>query len=112
MDAIHDIGMGAIIFGSIYGIFYLFVRRSERLAMMEKGVDASVFYVNNPKTGHSSLKFGMLFIGVGLGILIANILVAAGGLQEEVAYPALIFLFAGIALVLNYVIDKKEKSDN
>jgi hypothetical protein len=112
MFALQEILIPAIVFSTIYGIFHLFIRRSERLTMMEKGVDASIFYANNPKSGHSSLKFGMLFIGVGLGILIANILVAAGGLQEEVAYPALIFLFAGIALVINYVIDKKEKSDN
>lgn len=111
MDAFHDIMMGAIVFGTIYGIFHLFIRRSERLTMMEKGVDASIFYAKNPKTGHSSLKFGMLFIGVGLGILIANILVAGGGLEEEVAFPSMIFLFAGISLVINYVIDKKEKTE-
>jgi hypothetical protein len=112
MYDLKDILIPAIVFSTIYGIFHLFIRRSERLAMMEKGVDASIFYAETPKKGSNSLKFGMLFIGVGLGILIANILVAAGGLQEEVAYPALIFLFAGIALVTNYVIDKKEKSDN
>jgi len=76
---------------------------------MEKGLDTSIFYAQPPKPFYNSLKFGMLFIGVGLGILLANIVVATTVITEEVAYPAMIFLFAGIALVLNFVIDKHDK---
>ncbi len=109
MENLQEILIPAIIFSTIYGIFHLFIRRSERLTMMEKGIDASLFYPKNPAPVYSSLKFGMLFIGVGLGILLANILVATTVITEEVAYPAFIFLFAGIALVMNFIIDKKDK---
>ncbi|NOU45963.1 MAG: hypothetical protein HOO86_02760 [Bacteroidales bacterium] len=112
MDALQEILIPAIVFSTIYGIFHLFIRRSERITMMEKGLDTSIFYAQNPKPFYNSLKFGMLFIGVGVGILLANILVAVTVIEKEVAYPALIFLFAGIALVLNFVIDKKDKSEN
>ncbi len=110
MENLSEILIPGIVFSTIYGIFYLFIRRSERLAMIEKGVDASIFIPKNPSSNNGNLKFGMLFIGVGLGILIANILVLAGGLKEEVAFPSMVFLFAGVALVGNYLIDKKSKA--
>ncbi len=33
-----------IIFATIYGLFFLFVRRRERLTLIEKGMDASIFF--------------------------------------------------------------------
>jgi hypothetical protein len=112
MESIQEILISTVVFSTIYGIFHLFIRRSERITMMEKGLDTSIFYAQNPKPFYGGLKFGMLFIGVGVGILLANILINVTVIEEEVAYPAMIFLFAGIALVLNYVIDKKDKSEN
>lgn len=100
-----------IIFATIYGLFFLFIRRRERLTLIEKGMDASIFYQKDKDTSYVSLRFGMLFIGVGAGILIANILTVTTNLYEEVAYFSMIFLGGGIALVANYLIEKKEKSN-
>ncbi|MDP3443196.1 MAG: hypothetical protein Q8T08_10100 [Ignavibacteria bacterium] len=107
---ITAIAVVGIIFSTIYGLFYIIVRRRERLTMMEKGYDAKFFYTENPSTSFSSLKFGMLFVGVGAGILFGNILSVTTALHEEVAFFSMIFLCGGLALVLNYIIEKKEKS--
>ena len=97
-----------IIFGAIIAIVYLSIRKKERMAMMEKGVDASVFFT--PKKGNSyALKYGLLLIGVALGILIGNILAATSAFmyEKEAAYFSMIFLFGGLALVIYYFMAKK-----
>lgn len=98
-----------IIFATIYGLFFLFVRRRERLTLLEKGMDASVFAPKENNNSSISLRFGMLFIGVGFGVLMGNILSVTTSLNEEVAYFSMVFLGGGIALVANYLIEKKEK---
>ncbi|MCF8334015.1 MAG: hypothetical protein K9I47_07700, partial [Bacteroidales bacterium] len=65
----------AVIFGAIVAIVYLQVRRKERMALLQTNKDASVFKTGGKKES-SSLKYGLLLIGVGFGILLANILVS------------------------------------
>jgi hypothetical protein len=112
MLEITPIAITGIVFGTIYGLFFLFVRRRERLTMMEKGYDASLFQSEKPSGRFTSLKFGMLFIGVGAGILVGNILAVTTALNEEVSFFSMTFLFGGLALVLNYLIETKERKEN
>lgn len=99
-----------IVFASLFGMVYVFLstRNKERMALIEKGADASLF--ESKKTGRSNLtlKFGMLAVGIGIGILIASILESYTILDEEVAYPSMIFLFGGLFLVANAIIEKKD----
>lgn len=104
----------SVIFGSLIAIIYLQIRKKERMALLQSGKDASFFETNCKKTASSpaSLKYGLLLFGLGLGILIANILVAYGIMDDDVAYFAMIFLFAGISLLTDFFISKKISEKN
>ena len=102
-----------IVFSSIFGIAYVFLntRNKERLSLIEKGADASLFATKKNHRSNLTLKFGMLAVGIGVGILIASILETYTILDEEVAYPSMIFLFGGLFLVANAMIEKKDRVD-
>ena len=102
-----------IVFSSIFGIAYVFLntRNKERMSLIEKGADASLFATKKNHRSNLTLKFGMLAVGIGVGILIASILETYTILNEEVAYPSMIFLFGGLFLVANAMIEKKDKVD-
>lgn len=107
MDSISDILMAAIVFSTIYGVIQLFVRRKERMILIEKGANPPE--VKPDLFLFSSLKFGLFFIGIGIGVLIANILTVTTTLNDEVSYFSMIFLFGGLALVIHHLLDKKNK---
>jgi hypothetical protein len=82
------------------------------MAMIEKGVDASFF--KNPKGekmdyGSLIFKLGMFFVGIGLGFVAAYLLANSGSMHEGAAYPSMILLFGGGALIAVYFIEKKQK---
>jgi hypothetical protein len=95
------------VFGMVVAIIFLVVRKRERLALIEKGADASIFKIN--KQSNSTLKWGLFLIGLGIGLIIAEILAKSGAMQEEAAYFSMIFLFGGIALLVSYFLDKPKR---
>lgn len=106
-----------IIFGVIFGIFYLYIsaRNRERLALIEKGADASIFYSTKRNVAPAwkviVINLGMLLIGIGTGIFLANFFTYNFGIDEDVAYPGTIFLMAGIGLCAGFFVTKKINSD-
>jgi len=96
------------LFAVIFGIFYVYItaRNKERMSMIEKGADASMF-VTKRNYFAMTLKIGMLFVGVALGILMGSILDEYTTLPSEAGYFSMIFLFGGIALVINGLMEKK-----
>ena len=83
MDFISVPLVVGIVCAGIYGLFELFVRKRERLAIIEKigdKLDASAFdgklglpnYMRN--FSFSSLKAGCLLAGIGLGLLVGFII--------------------------------------
>ena len=100
-----------VIFGVIFGIAYLFfsTRNKERLALIEKGAEASIFVKgrgNIPIWKVLLLNLSLILMGIGVGIFIAAIL-AEMRVDAEVAYPGTIFLMGGIALFVGYNMTKK-----
>ena len=89
-------------FAMVFGIVYLFVRRKERVALIEKGADASIF--ESSKNQPSSLKWGLLLVGIGAGILLGKVLAVYTTLDEEPAFFSMICLFGGIGLIIYHLI--------
>jgi hypothetical protein len=102
-------------FALIFGIVYL--RNRENMALIEKGM--------NPRTGSSGprpfiyLKYGLLLVGAGLGLLIAYLIdnqmdhkaISPGGevyyKDNPAIYFALIGVGGGLGLVISFLIEKK-----
>ncbi len=91
-------------FAMVFGIVYLFVRKKERLALIEKGADASIFTSSRQP---SSLKWGLLFVGIGAGILLGKLLAVYTTLEEEPAFFSMICLFGGFGLIIYHLVAKK-----
>ena len=94
-------------FLGVFGIVYVFLmtRHRERIALIEKGADASIFTDKN-QVYYPTLKFGMLFVGIALGILLGNWLDKTYEFSKGVAYLARVFLFGGLSLILNFLIER------
>jgi hypothetical protein len=94
-------------FALVFGCFYLYLttRHKQRLALIEKGADASIFgMASNGKSGkYWTMRTGLFFIGIGAGVLMGNVL-ANAGLLDPVAYISMIFIFGGLGLLLFHVI--------
>jgi hypothetical protein len=101
------------LFATVFGVMYIHytTRNKERLALIEKGADASLFRTGKetPRFSWSkfTLKLGMLSVGVACGILVGAMMANAGILNEDVDYSSMIFFFGGLSLILFYVIDRK-----
>ncbi len=119
MNDLAPVLVVAIIFIVVYKIFELFVRRNERLAMIDKlsgGIDPQILKTQlslpaykNENYNAWSIRIGLLLVGIGLGVATAVIIdlfavppAADGKLFYEfrntisALYPALAAVFGGI----------------
>jgi len=92
-------------FAMVYGIVFLFIRKKERLALIAKGTNATIFETTKKAT--SSLKWGLLLVGIGIGILLGKVLAVYTSLDEEPAFFSMICLFGGIGLIIYHLITYK-----
>jgi uncharacterized membrane protein len=102
------------VFATVFGIVWIAVsaKNKERLALIEKGLDASIFKeAGRTHWRYGALKFGLLAIGVGIGLVIGNILEVNGIMDDEVAYFAMIFIFGGLGLLSYYKLMGKIKPE-
>ena len=101
------------VFASIFGVCYLFftTRHRERMALIEKGADASLFHAPGKSGSYYRrlvvLNIALTCMGIGLGITMAIFLYQSTG--EEAVYPASIFFMAGAGLLASYFIGNKYK---
>lgn len=96
----------------IFGIFYLYLstRNRERLALIEKGADASIFMSGK---GHGApiwkvliLNLSLLLMGIGIGVFLALLLETYSSLDNDGIYPACIFFMAGVGLFTGFNMTK------
>lgn len=97
-------------FAMIFGIVYL--RTRENMAMIEKGMNPKI--KTNSPAPFRSLKWGLLFLGAGMGLLTAFFLdIYAIPYETEPVglYFALIAIGGGLGLVASYSVEKKNWLD-
>jgi len=106
------------LFAAIFGILYVWLvtRHKERLALIEKNMDAGIF--KHGKGNHwskASLGTGMFLAGIAVGILVGALLANLTTLSDGVSYSSMIILFAGLSLIIYYLTGsksaKKEQED-
>ena len=114
--------VGIITLG-IYKLFELFVRKKERLIIIDKIGDKLTpdilsgkidFSTNIPKFSFSALKFGCLFMGLGIGILVAFAVhynfadfVESSYQIKSAIYGSCVLLFGGLGLIIAFIIELK-----
>jgi hypothetical protein len=119
MEGILGILAGIIAIILIFGappalivLIYYFSRKAkhkERMALIEKGIDASIF-IKEETTFHKVLMWGMLIGGIGLGLLLGYILSVYTPMKQEIIMPIMALLFGGLGLIGYYVYRKKTET--
>ena len=99
-------------FAAIFGMYYLYIssRNKERLALIEKGADASIFISGKKHTAPIwkvlILNLALVSMGVGLGIFLASLLDNYTTIEGDAMYPAIIFFMAGVGLFIGFNMTK------
>jgi cadmium resistance protein CadD (predicted permease) len=96
-------------FLSLTIIFYTFfhTRNRERLALIAKDKDSSIWHKKRNKK--SSLKFAILMVAFGIGAVVGFSLVEMNILSEEVTILGIIPIFLGIGLLVFHWIDQDQE---
>lgn len=91
-------------------IMVVYLRRfenTERMAMIEKGVDPSLFAKKQRGSNSGPLRASLLFIGAGLGLLFGYFLDWHYNMQE-VAYFSMLLIFGGLGLGGAYLVEERK----
>ena len=107
-EILIPISMFLALFGVVY--LYLSTRNKERLALIEKGADATIFMKGKSHTAPIwkvlILNLALLLMGIGLGTFLASLLDNYTSLDEDAVYPATIFFMAGVGLFVGFNMTK------
>jgi energy-converting hydrogenase Eha subunit G len=97
-------------FLAIFAILYVYytTRTKERLALVEKGVDANIFKRNSTESRINLVKWGIFLIGLSVGVIGGYGLSKA--INEVVAFFTTILLAGGIALIIAYQVITRMKN--
>ena len=97
------------LFAMIFGLVYL--QKRENLAMIEKGMNPK-----NRAVGPApfrNLKWGLLLVGSGIGLLLAYFIDLTVRSQDpEALYFSLVAIGGGIGLIISYKIEMNEIRTN
>jgi len=93
----------------VFGIRYM--SNKEKMALIERGIDPGIAKARPaPPQPFLSLKFGLLLVGLGIGLLVALFTTVNSNLREEqsvAVYFGCLSIFGGIGLIISYIIEKK-----
>ena len=100
------------LFLMIFAILYVFytTRSRERLALVEKGADASIFKIDPVRKRLDLVKWGIFMIALAIGVVTGFAL--SNVINEVVAFFTMILLFGGLGLIVSYfVVNKLAKKE-
>ncbi len=119
----------AIVFGVIYKLFELFVGKKERMMLIEKLSSEELMKggIRRPDFNlfiftFSSLRFGCLMLGLGVGLLAGYFICCTSGLvfsnyingyeTSSLIYGACILLGGGLGLLVSFLVEWKMSKKN
>lgn len=79
----------------------------ERMAIIDKGLDPKLFKRDRNSDPSPVLRWSLLLIGAGLGLLVGYVLDEAF-YMNEVAYFSMLMIFGGGGLMIAYMIEEKK----
>ena len=97
------IAMFLMIFAILY--VYYTTRSRERLALVEKGTDASIFKIDPVRKRLDLVKWGVFMIALAIGVVSGFALSTV--INEVVAFFTTILLCGGLGLIVAYFVIKK-----
>jgi hypothetical protein len=93
-------------FAMIFGIVYMY--KKENLAMIDKGMNPKLRGARGPEP-FRYLKWGLLLVGAGLGLLVAFFIDQATRSSEpEALFFGLVAIGGGIGLIISYKMEMRE----
>jgi Na+/proline symporter len=104
--ASHLVPLVAIIMGIGMSIYSMYAKHKERLKMIEQGIIPQ----EEPKRPTMApLMWGLLLLGVAVGILLGNMFYKQLNLESETAALVLAIMFGGIALMIFYFLRRSKE---
>jgi peptidoglycan/LPS O-acetylase OafA/YrhL len=98
------VSLGAFLM--VFGLRYM--ENKENMALIEKGLEPKRRRLQaNPS---QTLKNGLLFVGAGIGLMLAIVITKTFQMQQEEAtgiYFALIAIFGGLGMISAYMYERK-----
>ena len=109
---------------ALLGIFFLipivvvvmviYLRRysnAEKMKALELGVKVTDLKLDTVPWRFPTLRFALLFVGIGLGIFSGTMLNELTNIKGPGIYFASIFIFGGMGLLASYLIESKREKD-
>ncbi len=108
MEKLAEILIPITMFAMTLGIVYVTVsaRHRERMAMIERGVDTSIF--KRQRNHDNNLKWGIIVLMVAIGLVVGNAVSKASMVDEELAGAAFPLMFGGGGLLIYYFLRKSK----
>jgi len=104
-------------FGTFFGVVYIIymTRHRERMALIESGMDADMLEPKK-KRKYGLLKNGIIAMGIGVGLIVGEMLYSFTNITEEIAYFSMVFLFGGASMLLYHTrvkkLEEKERTNS
>ncbi|MEZ4952044.1 MAG: DUF6249 domain-containing protein [Saprospiraceae bacterium] len=92
-------------------VAYLFInsRHKVRMALIQHGKEASIF--KEKRNGSSGLKYGLLMVGIGTGILVGMVIESIMSTDSPVPHFSMMLILGGAGLIIYYLITKREDDE-